>query len=781
MANQEDREAFEYRRNPPKFADQGDSTMSSFDSFGGGSGGGDEPNPFGGGGDNPYQGSSGSPSTGGDPFGSFGGFGSSTPGSAFGAPTMPGQMDPQQSKQNRSSDEVFFDSIVGGAKGIGRGSKAFGASLAESNAAVFAKTGNKAIRFGLGFTVFGGIVMLLSLFLPLHNGLGIACGGLVSSMVGLVIFGSTYDKAKSEQSDVPSSDLEPDMEVADDGFIDMSDASIDDSEDDFFDSGDIDDGWIEDDDDFIDDDEPPEPELTVDEAKDRLSEMSPGMQTREHLFERYSMVLPNMTPNYDNWEQFTTDDDEFVDMETFLLEAAEVMGVTREDDMPVLETLRENPFVVEVVCERRNKSMKAEDTGKELARIYADRVMGSDDVDSCYARTTTSGRRVTILIFKGTSNVVVTLKDTYKEVRDWVRDTDVRMPVVLGVNEKGVVWKVDFSKLYSALISGMPRSGKSWETLAILLQIAMYCSPREVNFYIGDTKNDLSDYQNMNIPHIKEFAGTTDSILSMLEWVVNVEGPRRKKLIGSQADVNYNDFTARNPDLVSEMPRMYIIIDEMMALTSELNDDKELKSRFNSYLKTIVSQFPGMGIYFIGIPHRVNNNVIPKDVYALVPCNIAVMASENDIKNAIEATPREFPYTLTEPGESAMRISGVNKGKPIYSRGIAISSSNSQNREIMEFIRSMWSRLDHEYYHGPRQDVLDKKMDNFDDYLCGCDSHGGSHRVSGKKKNSKVDDSSKVGGRGILAGITGGYVEEVEDGKIDVTDDWADDDDVPVL
>lgn len=74
MASEEDKQDFEYRRNPPKFADQGDIGMSD-NPFGGsssgsdnpfgsssGGGGGDNPfgggggdNPFGGGGTNPYE------------------------------------------------------------------------------------------------------------------------------------------------------------------------------------------------------------------------------------------------------------------------------------------------------------------------------------------------------------------------------------------------------------------------------------------------------------------------------------------------------------------------------------------------------------------------------------------------------------------------------------------------------------------------------------------------------------------------------------------------------
>lgn len=792
MASEEDKQDFEYRRNPPKFADQGDIGMSD-NPFGGSSSGSD--NPFGsssggGGGDNPFGGGGGDNPFGGggtNPYEAAGAGGiGSTPGSAFGAPTMPGQMGgPQQPQEKKTAEDVFYSTIGGAASGSFKGAKSFSQSFGESNASVFAKTGNKSLKIGMAVSAISLILLLMSIVFPIYNTVTLLCGGLVSSMIGLAIFGLTYEKAKEEQ-DKESQD----EEIATDGFIQVED---DDDDDEWEDEEEFDDGIIEieddDNDDWLEDDDEdevlePVSAMSLEEAKERLTDLEPGMQTRAHLFERYSMVLPNLTPKYDEWTVYEDGEEYFVDMESYLREAAEVTGIAREDDMPYLSRLRENYFIIQVTCDRPNQKFKAQETANELAKIYGSRVLDDDSGDSTYARVQTSGREVTMTIFKGTSNIIVTLKDTYKEVGKWVSDPSVKMPVVLGINEIGKVWTVDFSKIYSALISGMPRSGKSWETTAILLQIAMYCSPREVNYYVCDTKNDLSDYQNMNIPHIKEFAGTVDKILSMLDWIVNVEGPRRKRIIGSESDVNYNDFISKFPEKASEIPRLYFIIDEMMALTSELSGDGDRKKQFNDYLRTIVSQFPGMGIYFIGIPHRVNDKVVPKDVYALVPCNIAVMAEEDDIKNAIGATKRDFPYALTEQGESALKISGVNKGRASYSRGIAVATENEDNRRVMEFIRAMWSRLDHEYYHGPRQDFLDKKKDIFDGYNCGCESHGGvgnTKKPTSKGKNRTPESLS--GDTGPLSGISGGYTDDpvsIKDAGPDITDDW-DEEEFPLV
>lgn len=778
MVSQSDRDAFEYRRNPPEFEDQEDSSMGSFSAFGAEPD--TEPNPFGEP-SNPYGSADGS-----NPLGGQDAFGA--PGSAFGSPSTPGGMPgaDQQQKQPQNTEDAIFGALASGAKGVGRGSKAFAESVAESNARVFAKTGNRTIRLGMGVSVLGAILLVFGFFMPIYNGLSILAGGIVTTIIGLLIFAFTYDKAKEDQEASPEfaptdatdggffddSILEPEEELADswDEFEDDDDTEWE--EDEVFD-----DGWIEDEDDGFNDDHDTEPEISVEEAKERLDEMTPGMQTRAHLFERYGMVLPHVTPGFDEWTEIDVDEDMFVNIETYLIEAAEVTGLSERDDPPTLDSLRENNYVLEVVYIRDNKKVNAERIGEELASIYASRVAKKPGHAAIYAKTMTSGKEVTTYIFKDSGGVVVSLKDTYKEVGEWVRNPDVAMPVVLGVSEDGEVWKVDFSKLYSALISGMPRSGKSWQTTAIFLQIAMYCSPKEVNFYMADTKNELSDYHSMNIPHIKEFAGTIDEIMSMMEWIVNVEGPRRKNVIGaSGGEVNYNDYIESNPDRVEDVPRLYFVIDEMMALTSSLSEDKDRKALFNSYLKTIVSQFPGLGIYFIGIPHRVNNNVIPKDAYALIQCNIAVLAKEEDVKNAIGVTKREFPYNLTNLGESAIKIDGVNGGNVAYSKGIAIAPTNSKNREITEFIRSMWSRLDHEWYHGPRQDELDKKNDIFDGYVCGHESKGGIRAAAKGRKNKK---KAIAGSSGILGGLKGGYVEE--ESIRDITEDWPNDDDVPLI
>ena len=69
------------------------------------------------------------------------------------------------------------------------------------------------------------------------------------------------------------------------------------------------------------------------------------------------------------------------------------------------------------------------------------------------------------------------------------------MPVVLGINPQGKVIAVDFKKLESILTTGPPRVGKSWFVQAVLTQLCAFVPPSELNIYICDPKEGISDFK----------------------------------------------------------------------------------------------------------------------------------------------------------------------------------------------------------------------------------------------------------------------------------------------
>ena len=84
------------------------------------------------------------------------------------------------------------------------------------------------------------------------------------------------------------------------------------------------------------------------------------------------------------------------------------------------------------------------------------------------------------------------------------------MPFVWGVTELGESIWCDADDMDTLIISGIPRSGKSWKMQSILLQLCMFNSPEDVTFYLLDPKGDTSDYYN-----IRNYCFDSDCISNM--------------------------------------------------------------------------------------------------------------------------------------------------------------------------------------------------------------------------------------------------------------------------
>ena len=209
-----------------------------------------------------------------------------------------------------------------------------------------------------------------------------------------------------------------------------------------------------------------------------------GMYTRQYLYDMFTKVLPSMKPNFSTLTEITPDDDAFHQMNSSLREAAEVCGVKEEVE---LERLQENFSTI--ICEcTRPIGFKPDAVADELARIYAHR--SKSDVSKVYAQAESVGRRCIITIFTGNS-AMISLKDMLSQKESFFLDTNNYMPVVFGIDHKAEVIAYDFKKLESILITGMPRSGKSWFVQAVLTQMCALVSPSELNIYICDPKMEF--------------------------------------------------------------------------------------------------------------------------------------------------------------------------------------------------------------------------------------------------------------------------------------------------
>lgn len=676
---------------------------------------------------------------GGSSFTSNNEFGSGTDGSfdfgnlgGFNDP-LSGGMQQQQQQQPQSAEDKFWDFLTGAGKGFWEFSKSLASSFKSTDVSFWAGFGKLwfivgLVEMGAGFilNIFGVHNMLQ---LCISGVLGVGTGGFLllwnfekadKELEDKINNGEGYEDSNSGLEDIGSSSDLGDMSFGDDfgdsdNWCDSDEDEWGDSDEDEWGDSDEDDGWGDsdedddsgwnlDDSDDIDDDEFFRGGAV--EAQDKetvlasLPQMDKGVYTRQFLFDSVYPILSEVTPKFNKEREYSSDSNVFLAFDAKVKEAGEVLGI-KPDNLPYLETLKETLLTIEL-CVSRNTKYNAEELGNEIAKIFAFECDDEDTKNAVYANTVTVGKHAYITIFTG-ENALVSLRDMYNNVKDYVLSTDNKMPVVMGIDQKGKVIVTDIKKDDTCMIiAGMPRSGKSWLVQAVLLQMCLYTPPSELNLYFFDPKADTSDFKRFTLPHVKGFASqyVDDSgnivnpderkIMDLLKWVVTVEAPRRKKLIGT-AGVNIWDFKKKNPDV--KLPLIYLIFDEMVTLSKM---EKEQESQYQSYLDMIVTQFPNLGIRAMFIPHEVKNQIISKTAYDSVKSRISVRGSAEHIEASTGTKERNFKYKLTHIGDMAVKMDAVNSGNPTFVHGVALSTSNEENNEIFEYVRRLWNRIEPE-------------------------------------------------------------------------------------
>lgn len=612
----------------------------------------------------------------------------------------------QMAKNMTSQEDKIIDAFVNVCKFIYVWSKELVMGVkdgfSDSNPFFWAVYGKRLLNTGIAISIVGLVFSLLGLFSGYFSGgFWVIIGGLLCMMTGIVIFVFNHEKKEdpdivddsevnidNSNSDTSSEDSWYSFDDDDDGSD--NEEEVEEAEDDFsmwnFDDISLDEDEVSDDtvvSGVYDED------INIDSAIENIREIPPHTQTRQYLYEEYSKVLPLINPEFSELKSISENSDNFIIFDKILRDASLQVG-TREDKLPELLELRENQFIIQLKATRQS-GLKEDDIANEIANIYSKDEFGGVLHEGVYATTSSVGSNFIINIFKGEDSLV-SLADTYREEKDFVLDPNVKKPIILGVNELGRVWKCDAEKIYSYIFSGKPRTGKSWGVVSLVVQLCMYSSPREVVFEALDVKDTSSDFYKMNkfLPHFKNFEGNPQRIMNRLRHLTTVEADRRKKILKDNDVINIADLKKKGVDI--DIPYHYVIVDEMLGLKGQLS--KEENDEFKSLINTIVTQMPNLGFRVILVPHRVTNDVIPKTTYTLVGCIACVKSDFKEINTTLEVNKKEFPYSLPNVGDMALKTSEINRGNTVFCHGIAITSSNDRNEDVYKFIGSLWGMLD---------------------------------------------------------------------------------------
>lgn len=668
----------------------------------------------------------------GDSFGGMGGDLGSLGGSVQGGFSNTNSHSPQSLT---ATEDKLIDGAVMVGKHAFNGSKELFNGIHDgikgNNAFYWTVYGKKVMVVGVVISISGVILSLMGLVSNISRGLDVLIGGLMSLAVGVLIFSLNCDKARELGGMEKKESTEPviyeEEEFSDDIFSDIDDDlyeeeysgwGSDDEEDIFNDEEEEFDPWSSiDEDDYVEsvDEVISSEPVDIDEAIESIREIPAHTQTRQYLFEEYSRVLPVINPAFAKLKSISENSDSFIIFDKVLIDASIQVG-TNQDKLPQLLELRENQFIIQLKATRPS-GLKEEAIANEIANIYSRDEYGAVIHEGVYATTSSVGSSYIINIFKGEDSII-SLADTYKEVSDFVLDPNIKKPVVMGVNELGKVWYFDAEKVFSYIISGKPRSGKSWSVVSLVLQLCMYSSPREVQFEVFDVKGTSSDFYSMNehLPHFKKFESVGKRILQRLRHITTVEADRRKKILNEHDVIAIADLKNKGVDV--EMPYLYVLIDEIVGLIGTFTKDEH--AEFKDLMNVLITQMPNLGIRLILVPHRVTNDIVPKTTYTNVGCIACVRTDSKEIASTLDITKKDFPYDLTNSGDMALKTGEVNKGKTVFCHGVAVTSSNESNVGIYKFVGSLWGKLEPEE---EKEQVLNLKKESYKGHdLVGVDS-----------------------------------------------------------
>lgn len=246
----------------------------------------------------------------------------------------------------------------------------------------------------------------------------------------------------------------------------------------------------------------------------------------------------------------------------------------------------------------------------------------------------------------------------------------------------------------SAVVVGIPGSGKSVFLHSIICNAAMKYSPEELELYLMDFSGvEFNTYAEHKLPHAKVIAPEAErefglSILNRLKE----EGERRmalcrnystaKNKISSIVELKY-----LHPEL--HCPRILVIIDEFQKLFENENDNTSRQAQV--IIQIIIKEFRKFGINLILATQKLSdlsNSLLPRDLIA------------NRI--VFRCSPTDLPLI----GESAMPL--LNTGECVYNAESGIKEANNKVHTFYIDNNSLDSILTDLYTHAENTGQIQK-------------------------------------------------------------------------
>lgn len=202
----------------------------------------------------------------------------------------------------------------------------------------------------------------------------------------------------------------------------------------------------------------------------------------------------------------------------------------------------------------------------------------------------------------------------------WNKSSASRIEIPFGISEDKELVSLAITQESgenSAVVIGVPGSGKSVYLHTIISNSIINYSPDELELYLIDFSGvEFNTYALNNLPHAKVVAPEAEREfgLSVLRELKE-EGSRRMELCRNNEVSNIVDLRKKCPELV--IPRQLIIIDEFQKLF-EIETDN-ISREAMSIIHVIIKEFRKFGINLILATQKladINSSILPRDMIA---------------------------------------------------------------------------------------------------------------------------------------------------------------------
>ena len=192
----------------------------------------------------------------------------------------------------------------------------------------------------------------------------------------------------------------------------------------------------------------------------------------------------------------------------------------------------------------------------------------------------------------------------------------------------------------SAVVIGIPGSGKSVFLHTIIASAITHYSPRELQLYLLDFSGvEFNVYAKHNLPHARVIAPEAEREfgLSILREVFE-EGTRRMALCRENGVTNIVELKRVNPEL--SVPRLMVVIDEFQKIFEIENDN--ISKEANAKIHAIIQEYRKFGINLILATQKLPaKSIVP---YDLIANRVVFKSDPNDFNNLIK-----WPHSTPQP------------------------------------------------------------------------------------------------------------------------------------